>query len=60
MDEAKAVVMMFHATINQLPDEERDKIMACAKRLRELIAEYGEAGNYALGLVGAEEAAKNE
>lgn len=54
------VEMMFHATINQLPDDARGKVIECAQRLRAIIKEYGDMGNVALGLVGAEEAAKNE
>lgn len=41
-----------------MPDEDRVKIMACAELLRATVAEYGELGQLALSLVGAEEAAK--
>jgi len=49
VDDAKMVLLLMNSGINQLPEDERCKVMACAERLRQLIKEYGEAGNYALG-----------
>ncbi|MGD9726276.1 MAG: hypothetical protein AB7R40_22280 [Nitrospiraceae bacterium] len=58
MSQEEAVLLMIQGFISQMPDEDRVKIMACAELLRATVAEYGELGQLALSLVGAEEAAK--
>jgi hypothetical protein len=56
MKEEEVVRNEILKTIKDLPNEERDKVMELANRMREMAWNNGSAGLLALALVGAEAA----
>ena len=54
MNQEEIVLTMIRGVIAGLPEEQQRKISECAEKIRTLVAEYGDDGTVAMGLVGAE------
>jgi hypothetical protein len=60
MSQEQMILLMVKGTISVMPTEDQLKIAECANKLKATVAEYGDFGLIALGLVGAEAAAEAE
>lgn len=58
MKQEEMVVLMLKGAIGELEPDQKAHVEATAQRIRDVVTEAGELGIVALGLVGAEEAAK--
>ena len=54
MSEQEMVLMLLRGAIAGLTEDQQVKVKECAEKIRAVVAEYGDAGSFALGLVGAE------
>lgn len=52
------VLLAMRGAIAGLPTEDQAKVKECAAKIEAVVAEYGDHGKFAVGLVGAEMAAK--
>lgn len=51
-------LLLIKGAIGELPPDQKELVMRVASELRAVLADNGDLGLIALGLVGAEEAAK--
>ena len=58
MTEEQETLMEIRALIAKQPPEMQQQIRECEEKIRVLLREYGECGEVALGLLGAELMAK--
>lgn len=58
MNTDQATHLLILGAISQMPPEDRKLVDACAAEIRHTLKSYGEHGVLALGLIGAEIAAK--
>lgn len=58
MTEEQTTLFLIKGAISEMEPAEQEKLKACADKLRTLVGEQGDLGVVALGLVGAELAAK--
>lgn len=51
VSEAQTMLLLLKGAVTELPQNERDAVAACAKKLHAEIAAYGEPGKIAASLV---------
>lgn len=59
MTQEQQQLLMLKGIISDLPEEDKMKINAAHSMIKNIVAEYGDNGQIALGLAGAEFAAKD-
>jgi hypothetical protein len=60
MNKEQAVVWLLKGAMQEMPDEDKAMVETAAMELRALVLSHGEPGMFALALVGAEYAAKED
>jgi hypothetical protein len=58
MTQEEMALTIFRGVIAGLPPEQQSKVIECADKIKAIIKEYGDEGQCACGLVGAELATK--